>query len=158
MSLLSRLRDLVHELVDPDEASPDFAKRVTVAAFLAVVARVDGRVLPVEQQGLKTLLQVRFGLTEESTERLLDHIGEMEAELDQATGLIDRLLVEVEPRDRAPLLAMAYRVAALDGFVHEFEDDLAWRVGRHLGFDDAAIAAIREAALRSLAPERARLA
>ena len=42
---------------------------------------------------------------------------------------------------------MAYRVAAVDGFVHEFEDDLVWRIGRLLGLDEGAIAAIREDAL-----------
>ena len=65
------------------------------------------------------------------------------------------ILQDTEPEDRPRLLAMAYRVAAVDGFVHEFEDDLVWRIGRLLGFGEDDIAAIREDALRNLAPERA---
>jgi uncharacterized tellurite resistance protein B-like protein len=50
---------------------------------------------------------------------------------------------------------MAYRVAAVDGFVDEFEDDLVWRIGRLLRLDEGAVAAIREDAFRNLSPERA---
>jgi uncharacterized tellurite resistance protein B-like protein len=51
---------------------------------------------------------------------------------------------------------MAYRIAALDGYLHEFEDDLLWRIGRLLGFSDADVTALRELALKTLRPERAR--
>ena len=50
---------------------------------------------------------------------------------------------------------MAYRVAAVDGVVHEVEADLIWRIGRLLGLDDAMVSAIREEAFRNLGPERA---
>jgi uncharacterized tellurite resistance protein B-like protein len=51
---------------------------------------------------------------------------------------------------------MAYRIAALDGYLHEFEEDLLWRIGRLLGLSDSEVVALREKALQSLAPERAR--
>jgi uncharacterized tellurite resistance protein B-like protein len=156
MSLISRLRDLVHELVEPDEAAPDQAMRLTVAALLALITRVDGRVLPVEQEGVKALLRSRFGLSDESVERLTDHLDEAGLSSDEAKTVVNRIQHEVAPEDRPVLLGMAYRIAAMDGYVHEFEDDLVWRIGRLLGFDDAAVAAIREDALRNLAPERAR--
>ncbi len=39
---------------------------------------------------------------------------------------------------------MAWSVAAADGRVDEFEEALVERLGRLLGFDDAAIAAARQ--------------
>ena len=108
MSLISRLRDVLRDLVDPDEASPEAEERLTAAALLVLVARVDGRVLQ-----------------------------------------------ETPERDLPALLAMAYRVAAVDGVVHEVEADLIWRIGRLLGLDDAMVSAIREEAFRNLGPERA---
>ena len=39
---------------------------------------------------------------------------------------------------------MAYRIAAVDGQVHDFEDDLLWRVGRLLGLPDEDVARLRE--------------
>jgi uncharacterized tellurite resistance protein B-like protein len=53
-------------------------------------------------------------------------------------------------------MAMAYRIAALDGHLHEFEENLLWRIGRLLRFSEPEIAILRESALQNLAPERAR--
>ena len=155
MSLISRLRDAIHQIVDPDEASPEHEERVTVAALLLLVARADGRMLPVEQAGLRAMLRSRFSISDESAGRILDAVDEVDTDVDQAPVLADRLLHDTRPEARPQLLGMAYRVAAIDGFVHEFEDDLIWRIGHLLGLDDETIAAIREDAFRNLAPERA---
>jgi uncharacterized tellurite resistance protein B-like protein len=155
MSLLSRLRDVIHQIVDPDEASPDHDERLTAAALLLLVARIDGRVLPVEQAGLRAVLRSRFSISDESAGRILAAAAEADAEADPAWALAGHIRQETKSADRPRLLAMAYRVAAVDGFVHEFEDGLIWRIGHLLGFDDGAIGAIREEALRNLAPERA---
>jgi uncharacterized tellurite resistance protein B-like protein len=45
---------------------------------------------------------------------------------------------------------MAYRIAAADGAIHEFEDDLIWRTGRLLGFSDSDLAIIKAEALEAL--------
>jgi uncharacterized tellurite resistance protein B-like protein len=158
MSIVSRLRDLLHEFVDPDERAPDHELRLTVAAVLTLITRVDGRVLSVEQEGLTALLRSRFGLSEEGVERLIDHVDELNQSSDAATTLVSHIQQEVGPDERPMLLGMAYRIAAVDGYVHEFEDNLIWRIGRLLGFDDAAVSAIRDDALRNLTPEQARRA
>jgi len=156
MSLISRLRDVIHQIVDPDEASPDYEERLTAAALLVLVARADGRLLPVERDGLVAMLRSRFAISQESALRILEAVEEIDEPADRARSLAERALQDTDPEDRPRLLAMAYRVAAVDGFVHEFEDDLVWRIGRLMRMDDGAIAAIREEAFRNLAPERAR--
>jgi len=158
MTLLSRLRDVIHQVVDPDEASPDYQARLTVAALLVLVTRVDGHVTRVEQAGLKAVLRSRFGLTEESAERILEAAETINDDVDQASSLAERIQHDVKPEDRPRLLGMAYRIAAVDGYVHEFEDDLVWRIGRLLHLGEPEIAAIREEAFHNLAPERARRA
>jgi uncharacterized tellurite resistance protein B-like protein len=155
MSFLARLRDFVEEMAAPEEGEPDDS-RLTVAALLALVVRVDGRVLDVEEAGLRTLLKARFGLSEAAAVRLLAQVDAMADEVDQAKALADRILLEIDSSDRPAILALAYRIAAIDGYLHEFEDDLIWRIGRLLGQSDSAIAAVREEALANLAPERAR--
>lgn len=155
MSLISRLRDAIRQIVDPDEASPDHDERMTVATLLVLVARVDGRILPVEQAGLRAVLRSRFSISDESAARVLAAVDEVAHDVDEASALADRILHDTAPETRPQLLAMAYRVAAVDGFVHEFEDNLIWRIGHLLGLDDARIGEIREEALRNLAPERA---
>jgi uncharacterized tellurite resistance protein B-like protein len=155
MSLISRLRDVLREIVEPDEASPADEESLTAAALLVLVARVDGSVLPVEEASLKVMLRGRFDLSEDGVERVLEAAADLDRSSDGAAAVATRILQETPERDRPALLAMAYRVAAVDGVVHEVEADLLWRIGRLLGFDEAAVAAIREDAFRNLAPERA---
>lgn len=155
MSLMSRLRGLVQDVIGP-EGGPDDEARLTVAALLVLVARADGRVLEVEEAGLQALLRSRFDLSLSQVESVLEHGGAISGEDDPAATLAERILHDIAPPERPRLLAMAYRIAALDGYVHELEEDLVWRIGRLLGFTDEEIAATREDALRNLAPEQAR--
>ena len=147
MSLIARLSDLIHGLVSPDPESRLGAAHVTVAALLALVARVDGRLLPVEENGLESLLRSRFALSADEIEHLLARADAADEGLDAASTVAERIVHDIAPEDRPQLLAMAYRIAAADGQVHDFEDDLVWRVGRLLGLTDPVIAAIREGAL-----------
>jgi uncharacterized tellurite resistance protein B-like protein len=158
MSFISRLRDLLQATTAAGEAGPDEHERLTVAALLALVARIDGRVLDVERNGLRTILRSHFGLSDEGVERILAHAEEIGGDVDETAQLTGRVLHEIDPADRPRLLAMAYRIAAIDGHVHEFEEDLIWRVGRLLGLDDDEVAKIGQDAMANLAPERARLA
>jgi uncharacterized tellurite resistance protein B-like protein len=155
MSVISRLREFFHDPLPADD-SAETDESLTVAALLILIARADGRTLKVEEEGLRVLLGSRFGLTREQAERLLQHAAEIEETLEPSTSLIDRITHDVPFEDRPRLLALAYRIAAIDGMVHEFEDDLIWRTGRLLDLPEAEIAAIKEEALRNLVPDPAR--
>jgi uncharacterized tellurite resistance protein B-like protein len=158
MSVISRLRDLIDDVLGPKDAAltPDAHLTLTVAALLVLVARADGQVLAVEETGLHTMLRSRFDLSEEQVARVLDHADGIASDIDPAATLAERILQELSPTERPPVMAMAYRIAALDGYLHEFEEDLLWRIGHLLGLSDSEIAAMREKALENLAPERAR--
>jgi uncharacterized tellurite resistance protein B-like protein len=155
MSVITRLRDLLHDTLGTDDPA-ESGEHLSVAALLILVARADGRMLKVEEEGLRVLLGSRFGLTREGVERLLAHAAEVEGTLDPSTTLVDRLLQDVSVEDRPRLLALAYRIAAIDGTVHEFEDDLIWRTGRLLDLSEGEIAALRAEALKNLVQDRTR--
>jgi uncharacterized tellurite resistance protein B-like protein len=153
MSLLSRFHDLFDDLFGPADQGPD-QDRLTVAALLLLVSRVDGRVLKVEEDGLRVLLQARFGLGPADVDRLIRHVDSLAADADSVTSIGERILHDVAADQRREVLALAFRMAAVDGLVHEFEEDLIWRIGRLLGETDGAIAAVREQALMNLMPRR----
>lgn len=120
---------------------------LAAAAILVHVARVDGRLDGPERVALVVLLADRFGLADEAAVALVARADGLDREVDDVAGLIDMLGHETDAGDRKRLLAMAYGVAAADGTVQEFEDDLIWRMGHLLGFDDNTIAAIRTESL-----------
>ena len=157
MSLLKRLVDLAripdasHDDVDTSGVSDE---RLAAAALLVHVARVDGIVAETERQALFGFLTARFGVSDRAAEALLARAGRLDREVDDVAGLIELMGHGLDEQDRARLLASAYRIAAADGSVLEFEDDLVWRVGHLLGFDDAAIGAIRSDAIGEAAVRR----
>ncbi|MBZ6075786.1 TerB family tellurite resistance protein [Microvirga puerhi] len=150
MSFMSYLRDFFEAEAAP-EGGAEHGEPFTVAALLTWVTHADGRVLKVEEEALRTLLQSRFGLSEIQAERLIVKARDIGGALDPATTLVDRIAQDLPPSEWPRLMALAYQIAAVDGHVHEFEDDLIWRTGRRLGLSDAELGAIKRDALK--APE-----
>lgn len=152
MTLMARLSALLGKSAGPEQELPDREAQLTAAALLALVARIDGRLVEVEEEGLRTLLGARFGLSPDEAARLIDRAAAPDAELDPASAMAERIAHDLPAAERPELLALAYRIAAADGQVHEFEDDLLWRLGHLLGLAEERIAAIRDDALRGAGP------
>lgn len=125
---------------------------LAVVALLVHVARVDGSIGHAERFQLLRFLEGRFGVVGEEAERLIARASALDDEARDLADLVERVGRGLPEDERRRLLALAYRIAAADGVVREFEDDLVWRLGRLLGFDDAAIVAVRDEA----APHRTR--
>jgi uncharacterized tellurite resistance protein B-like protein len=87
-------------------------------------------------------------LQDEAALRLVERGDRLDRETDDIAALIEMLGHGVPADERRQLVAMAYAVAGADGRIEEFEDDLVWRMAGLLGFDDAAIQAIKAEALR----------
>jgi uncharacterized tellurite resistance protein B-like protein len=151
MSFIARLRDVFGPFLDPD--LPENDERLTVAALLTMVARVDGRLLEVERGGLRDLFGSRLGLAGHQVEHLLERMEEISGTMDPSTTLVARILQAVPYDERPRLLSQAYRIAAIDGKVHEFEDGLIWRTGRLLDLSEEELSAIKADALSDPRPD-----
>ncbi|RVU21522.1 TerB family tellurite resistance protein [Methylobacterium oryzihabitans] len=141
----------------PAAAAPDLAgPAIAAAALLVHVARVDGSLAPVEHERLARLLH-GGGLAASPAEALalIGRAIAVDDETRDFADLVARVGRDAPEAERLGLLGMAWAIAAADGTVHEFEDDLVWRLGQLLGFDDAAIAASRAIALAAQAPQGA---
>ncbi len=152
MSLVSRLIDLVSDAVrarpgvaDVLDGLPD--ERLAVAALLVHVARVDGRIVETERARLEAFAAAAFGLGPDAAARLVARADAVDRETDGLSDLVERMGHDLDRDGRRRLLGTAYEVAAADGRLHEFEEDLVWRLGRLLGLQDPDIQAIRDAAV-----------
>ena len=156
MSLLSRLFDaLTTALGSPDRPDADDlapAEHLAAAALLVHVARVDGTFAAPERERLLVLLESRFQLTRTQAERLMQRAGRVDHESADIAGPLE-MMRGADVVERRRLLAMAYAVAAADGEMREFEDDLVWRLGRMLGLEEDEIAALKAGALARGAPD-----
>lgn len=150
MSLVTKLVHLVSNLVGVADASgePGLSdERIAAAALLVHVARADGRIDTSERNRLVNIFMARFGWSDATARRLVERADELDREVDDVAELIDMMGHSLAPADKRQLVGMAYQVAAADGRVLEFEDDLVWRLGHLMGFDDRDIAAIRAGAI-----------
>ena len=154
MPLFDLLHQFLDDIVGDDQEEgdlrSDLGQRLVVATLLVHVARVDGLWLDVERRRLQLLLQSRFGLSERSAVRLLDRAEALDRQTREALDLTDRL--DHDREQRRSILRMAYEIAMADGRIHEFEDDLVWRLGQLLGFGSDEIRRIRETVLVSHTP------
>ncbi|GJD55463.1 TerB family tellurite resistance protein [Methylobacterium dankookense] len=151
MSLVSRLRAYAAEAFGlAERPEPVDDTHLAATALLVHVARVDGILAPAESDRLARLVLGRYAATPEAANALIARASAFDAETRDVASLVEMLPHAADDAERARLLAMAWSVAGADGTVDEFEEALVWRLGRLLGFDEAAIGQARaEAAGRS---------
>lgn len=147
MSLIGKLVGLLRGTQDQDGEDslaphlPD--EHLAAAALLVRVARIDGTIEEGERRSLLALLETGYGLDHVSAQALLARADRLDLEIGDVGSLVEMLGHEGHGVDRARLLGMAYRIAAADGRLAEFEENLLWRLGHLLRFDDGTIADIR---------------
>jgi uncharacterized tellurite resistance protein B-like protein len=131
MALFNTLIEFAHKTLGPfieEDRAPEDERRLAVAALLLHVARADGR--------LRGPDRARLAIAQEGH---------------NLAGLVEMFGLDALDAERRELLAMAYTVAAVDGAVQEFEDDLIWRVGQLLGLTERDILAVKGDTLRGAA-------
>ncbi|GJD99094.1 TerB family tellurite resistance protein [Methylobacterium isbiliense] len=149
MSLITRLIAYAAEMfgapVPPSD--PQAEGHLAAIALLVHVARVDGTLAAVERTRLARMLEGRFARDEAEANALIARAIGMDDETRDVADLVALIGRDTPEAQRRTVLEMAWAVAAADGRVQEFEDDLVWRLGQLLGFDEGQITAARAAAL-----------
>ena len=150
LPLFSTLIEFATRTLGPlanEHRAPEDDQRLAIAALLLHVARADGRLGDADRARLAALFQFWFGLPADQAKRLVARGDVVDRETSSLATLVEMVGHDVPADERRELLAMAYTVAAVDGAVREFEDDLVWRVGQLLGLDDQDIVAVKDATL-----------
>ncbi len=131
-SLMSFFKDLSGD----DEQSKLFAEgdhRVAAAALLAHLVSIDGVVDETEQAQLRKVLKARFDLSESETTELIEIAGERDKEAVDLYAFTSVLKKKLDEEGRIQIIEMMWEMVFADGEVHEFEDNLVWRVAELLG-------------------------
>jgi uncharacterized tellurite resistance protein B-like protein len=99
--------------------------QLAVAALLFHVIAVDGTVLEEERTALIDLLDRHFGLG--------DAAEAADAEAVDLYGFTSVLKRGLDQAERERLIGMMWKMVYADGKVHEFQDNVVWRVAELLG-------------------------
>jgi uncharacterized tellurite resistance protein B-like protein len=133
--MFNALRDFVRQIGQKPEAQhySDDDKRLALAALLVHCTAIDGVVDAVEQDKLRVLLADEFGLADDELETLVCEAIEADNEavdLYRFTSVLSRNLAA---EDRVHVVEKLWEIVFADGKVHEFEENLVWRVAELLG-------------------------
>lgn len=146
--MLERLTKILRAFSGDDDARPKFVfdeddHRVAAAGLLVHAVNADGVRSASEMARLKSLLQERFALEDGEVGALIaaaDQRNKEAIDFNAFTGVVKRAYA---PDGRRRIVEMMWEIVFADGTLHEFEDNLVWRVAEILGVSEEERVAIR---------------
>ncbi|WP_428031863.1 TerB family tellurite resistance protein [Ancylobacter sp.] len=133
--MLRSLTDFIAEIAGGGREASAFAEndyRLAAAALLVHVVTIDGVIGADEMDKLRGLLALRFTLSEDEAEKLLEAAIARDAEAVDLYGFTSVLNRAMDEEGRRRVVEMMFEVAYADGGLTEFEDNLVWRAAELL--------------------------
>ena len=133
--MLAAIKQFLAELTGNPEPRKfgDDDHRLAAAALLVHATAIDGVVSEEEGKKLRQLLKLRFGLDDADTNQLIAAAETADSEAVDLYGFTSVLKRRLDETERERIVAMMWELVFADGKVHEFEDNLVWRVAELLG-------------------------
>jgi len=112
--------------------APDDA-RVSVAALLVHMIRIDGVVTEDETATIRAALDTQFGLSGDDLEEVMAEAQRRDDEAVDLYGFTSTLKVKLSEGERIEVIELLWRAVFADGVVNELEDNMVWRTAELLG-------------------------
>jgi uncharacterized tellurite resistance protein B-like protein len=131
--MFDTLKSLFTEISGRRPEVPVIDERLATAALLVHTIAVDGAIKPKERQVLRAALTHTFGLSRTEADDLIEQARERDNEAVDLYSFTSVLKRGLEPAGRERVIEMMWEIIYADGNVHEFEDNMVWRVAELLG-------------------------
>lgn len=145
--MISAIRQFFADLVGPEEprrfTEDDY--RLAAATLLFHVIAIDGIVSEAERAKLADILRQRYGLDATDTMALIEAAEAADKEAVDLYGFTSVLKRRLDETERERIIGMMWQLVYADGVVHEFEDNLIWRVAELLGVSSQARIRMKQA-------------
>ncbi len=134
--MFDALKQFVEELVGGHTAERHFDEtdhRLAAVALLVHAMQIDGTIEDTEKAMLAELVRERYGLDARDAATLVAEAEEKNAEAVDLYSFTSVLKRALDDEHRQEVVKMLWRIVYADGNVHEFEDNLVWRVAELIG-------------------------
>lgn len=133
--MFNALRDFMRQIGNKPETHrySDDDKRLALAALLVHCTAIDGVVDDVERDKLRVLLADEFALAGDELETLISEAIAADNEAVDLYRFTSVLTRNLPAEDRVHVVEKLWEIVFADGKVHEFEDNLVWRIAELLG-------------------------
>jgi uncharacterized tellurite resistance protein B-like protein len=102
------------------------------AALMFHVVAADGIVTDGEKERLSSLLAEKFGLGREDTQTLINEARDADNEAVDLYTFTRTLKRELDQEAKIAIIRDLWQMVYADGEVHEFEDNIVWRIAELL--------------------------
>lgn len=133
--MLDAIRSFLSEMSGPVEER-EFGEeeyRLAAAALLFHVIAVDGTVSEEERDKLSEMLMRRYQLDRRGVQSLIAAAENADKEAIDLYGFTRVLKRHLDAAGRERIVELMWTLVYADGAVHEFEDNVIWRVAELLG-------------------------
>jgi uncharacterized tellurite resistance protein B-like protein len=146
--MLKALRGFLAELSGeaPERTFREDDHRLAAAALLYHVIAVDGAVEESEVRRLHELLKSLYDLDDEAADTLAREGETADEEASDLYRFTSLLKDKLDEAGREQIIAMMWDLVYRDGHLHEFEDNVIWRVADLLGVSNRDRIRLKQAA------------
>ncbi len=117
---------------DPKQEIKTPDTNIALAALLIHLAAVDGVVTDTEQTAINEILTSHFNLDKKQVSLLIEEATKADSQavdFYQFTSSLSRL----EEVERINIIRLLWQVTFADGYNHELEDNMVWRIAELIG-------------------------
>ena len=118
-------------------------ERIATAALMYHLIAIDGQVDQSEKEALREVLQKNFEIDETELNELIDLAKQRDEEAIDLYEFTSVLKRKLDYEERLNVMDMLWKMVFADGVLHEFEDNIVWRVSELLGVSKRDRIAIR---------------
>lgn len=134
--MFDALKTFIAEIAGETTATKPFEAadyQLAAAALLVHIASIDGEFDADERARIQQLVEDRFGLPPDEARALIADAKESEREAVDLYRFTSVLKRRLDDDGRRQIVGMLWDMAHADGSVHEFEENVVWRVAELLG-------------------------
>lgn len=132
MSLIKAMQDFFSGLNSEEPAAKPLDTKIAAAAIAFHAIAVDGFVADVEKATLQAILMRQYDLDEDEAQSLIAEAEQRDREAVDLFAFTSVLKRNLDDDARLNVVAMLWELVYADGVVHEFEDNLVWRIAELL--------------------------
>ena len=130
--------DQLKSLFGLDEAEtkaprPAMDKNLAAAALMVHVIAADGEITSEEEHRLEQILRDHYSVTESEALALSNAAKLAQSDAVDMYRFTSILKTEMEENERLALIEDLWEMVYADGEIHEFEDNVVWRVAELIG-------------------------
>ena len=136
--MLNALREFMKNLSGDHEPKKHFDEtdvRLALAALLAHAMSIDGADEDVERAKMRAVLEEEYQIGGDDLDMLIDEAIKADDEAVDLYGFTSILKRNMEAEQRVRVVEHLWEMVYADGKVHEFEDNLVWRIAELLGVE-----------------------